>query len=40
MVEFEIQILNWNLGGAKYLKEEEEKRKETRKLMNLELNHL
>lgn len=37
---FEFSILNWNIGGAKFLEEEEEERKETRDTINRELKDL
>lgn len=36
----EFNLLNWNIGGAKYLEEKESKRKDTRKQLNRELRTL
>ena len=36
----DFRILNWNIGGARFLKESEPKRKETRKQLNSELQWL
>jgi endonuclease/exonuclease/phosphatase family metal-dependent hydrolase len=36
----EFTILNWNIGGAKYLQEEKDKREKTREELNSELNNL
>ncbi len=35
-----FKILNWNIGGAKYLEDKEDKREETRKQLNNELQEL
>lgn len=35
-----FKILNWNIGGAKFLKEKEDKRSETREQLNIELKEL
>lgn len=37
---FEFTILNWNIGGAKFLEEKEEEREETRAIINRELKDL
>ncbi len=34
-----FKILNWNIGGAKYLQEKEDKRSVTREQLNIELNY-
>lgn len=39
-MDMDFTILNWNIGGAKYLAEKEEKRKETKRKINKELQAL